>query len=412
MLDSVKIQRRQSEIRQALAELVGKETPTEDETRQMAALDTEYRQNETRYRAALVAEDTERREGGADLETRSDREFAELVGRFELRQVALALDEGRALEGATAEIVAELRNAGGYRGVPVPWAALETREGETLAADVPNPVRMRPLIDRLFPDRVAGRMGAEVITLDSGALEVPVVTDGVTAGWADGETAPVPVDTFATASRTLRPDHNLGVQVRITRRALKQAGPALEAAIRRDMQGAMGQALDRAVFLGSGANGEPLGVITGAAEYDIDVTAIDAAASWAAFRAAVVTFMSRNAAGGPAAVRALIGPEVWAALDDAENANLAVTEWQRLTGHIPAGNIVLSTEALPDAGTALLATNAGGVSPIFVGLWGAVDMIRDPYTDAQSGGLRITAIATADVSVARGTQLQLLTGLS
>ena len=36
MLDSVKIQRRQSEIRQALAELVGKDTPTDDETRQMA----------------------------------------------------------------------------------------------------------------------------------------------------------------------------------------------------------------------------------------------------------------------------------------------------------------------------------------------------------------------------------------
>ena len=85
MLDSVKIARRQSEIRQALAGLVGKENPTEDETRQMETLDGEYRTNETRYRAALVAEDQERREAGADLETRSDREFAELIGRFELR---------------------------------------------------------------------------------------------------------------------------------------------------------------------------------------------------------------------------------------------------------------------------------------------------------------------------------------
>ena len=96
MLDSVKIARRQSEIRQALAGLVGKENPTEDETRSMESMDQEYRTNETRYRAALVAEDQERREAGADLETRSDREFAELIGRFELRQVALSLDEGRA----------------------------------------------------------------------------------------------------------------------------------------------------------------------------------------------------------------------------------------------------------------------------------------------------------------------------
>ena len=110
MLDSVKIARRQSEIRQTLSELVGKEKPSEDETRQMDEMDREYRSNETRYRAALIAEDQERREAGADLETRSDREWAEVMAGFEMRQVALALDEGRALEGQTGEIVTELRS--------------------------------------------------------------------------------------------------------------------------------------------------------------------------------------------------------------------------------------------------------------------------------------------------------------
>ena len=63
MLDSVKIARRQSEIRQALAGLVAKDSPTEDETRSMEGLDAEYRQNETRYRGALIAEDEERARG-------------------------------------------------------------------------------------------------------------------------------------------------------------------------------------------------------------------------------------------------------------------------------------------------------------------------------------------------------------
>lgn len=71
MLDSVKIARRQSEIRQALAALVGKTDATADELRSMETLDAEYRSNETRFRAALISEDTERREAGADLETRS-----------------------------------------------------------------------------------------------------------------------------------------------------------------------------------------------------------------------------------------------------------------------------------------------------------------------------------------------------
>jgi hypothetical protein len=97
MLDSVKITRRQSEIRQALAGLVGKETPTEDETRNMGALDLEYRNNETRYRASLIAEDTERRDAGAELETRSGKEWADMMAGFELRQVALT-GRGRGLE--------------------------------------------------------------------------------------------------------------------------------------------------------------------------------------------------------------------------------------------------------------------------------------------------------------------------
>lgn len=417
MLDSVRIQRRQSEIRQSLAELVGNEKPTDEETRQITDLDAEFRTNETRYRAALIAEDSERREAGADLETRSDREWSDMMAGFELRQVALHLDEGRILDGQTAEIVQELRSAGGFRGVPVPWQALEQRN--TVAAGTPDPINTRPIIDRLFPDSVAGRMGAQMISIDSGAVEWPVVTSSVSAGWADGEAANVAGPTqYVTTDRPMKPDHNLGVQMRVTRRALKQSGAALEAAIRRHMGGAMGAAMDRAVFLGTGADGQPLGVITGQATYGIAATAVDDPADWAAFRAGVTAFMVANAAGSPGAVRALIRPELWDFMEGVLIEGTATTEWDRMTRHIPAGNFAMSSNALaapagdPLETSALLTTVSGGVAPIFVGAWGAVDLIRDPYSDAQSGGLRITALATMDVTVARPVQLRVLTGLA
>ena len=418
MLDSVKIQRRQSEIRQALAGLVGKETPTEDETRSMDTLDKEYRLNETRYRAALIAEDGERRDAGAELETRTDRQFADLIGHFELRQIALALDEGRALTGQTAEVVQELRAQGGFQGMPVPWMALERRAGETIASGVLNPLQTRPIIDRLFPESVAARMGAQMITIDSGLTEWPVVTSSVTAGWATTEIGNVAGPTaYATTDRAMTPNNTLGIQMRITRRTLKQAGAAIEEAIRRDINGAMAQALDKAIFLGAGASGEPLGIITGVATYGITSTAITAAATWAAFRAAVSRFLQANAAGSPDAVKLLIRPEVWEKMDGTLITSTAVSEWDRLTGNIPDANIAMTANALaaptgaPLACSALLTTASGGVAPIYVGLWGAVDMIRDPFSDAQAGGLRITALATADVTVARGVQLQLLTGV-
>lgn len=415
MLKSKQIMLKQSEIRQKLAEL-SKPGATEDEVRQVMALDTEYRSNEALLRGALIAEETERREAGAELETRSDREFADLMGRFELRQVALALDEGRALDGATAEIVQELRGAGGFRGVPVPWAALEIRN--TVAGGTPDPISTRPIIDRLFPASVAARMGGQSITIESGATEWPVVTSNVTAGWAATESGNVATGAaYVTTDKPLKPDHNLGVQMRVTRKAMKQSGEALEAAIRRDMNGAMQAELDKAVFLGTGADGQPLGIITGAATYGVTVTAVDAAASWAAFRSAVTRFMTANAANGPGDIRALIRPEVWAAMDGALIAGTAVSEWERFTRNIPAANIAMSAHALaapagtPLATSAVLSTAAGGVSPFFIGLWGAVDVIRDPFSDAQSGGLRLTALATVDVTVARGVQLEVLTGV-
>lgn len=419
MLDSIKISKRQSEIRQALSALAGKPAPSDDEVRQMGDLDREYSTNETRYRAALIAEDTERRNGGAELETRSDRQFAELISGFEMRQVALHLDEGRALSGKTAEVVQELRNAGGYRGIPVPLMALEQRAGETVASGTADPIQTRPVIDRLFPQSVAAQMGAEMIQIGSGATEWPVTTSAVTAGWAGTETGNVAGPTaYTTTDKALKPEHNLGIHMRITRKALLQSGDALEAAIRRDMAGTMGAELDKAIFLGTGTGGQPLGVIPGATTYGITSTPIDAGATWAIFRAAIVRFMAANASTGPSGVKVLVRPEVWAAMDQLQAADGApMWEWDRLVGAVGAGNVHMTSAALaaptgtPAASSALLTTTAGGVAPIFVGLWGAVDLIRDPYSDAQSGGLRLTAMTTADVTVARGSQLQLLTGI-
>lgn len=418
MLDSVKIQRRQSEIRQKLAELVGKESPTEDETRAMADLDAEYRTNETRYRAALIAEDEERREAGAELETRSEAEWQTMLGGFELRQIAMALDHGHQIDGQTAEIVTELRSQGAYQGIPVPWQALERRAGETVASGTTDPIQTRPIIDRLFPGSVAARMGGQMINVGQGQLEYPVATSGASVGWQATETGDVGGPAaYATTDKPLAPNQTMGVQMKITRKALKQSGEALEQAVRRDMNGAMSQEVDRATFLGAGSSGEPLGVIAGASTYGITATAIDAAPSWSAFRAAVVRFMTANAAASPDAVRMMIRPEVWSDLDDTLISGTAVSEWERLTRNIPAGNVAMSTNGLaapagdPLVTKALLTTTAGGVSPFFVATWGAVDLIRDPYTDAKSGGLRLTALATMDITVARAVQLEVLTGL-
>src|SRR3546814_12072032 len=72
--------------------------------------------------------------------------------------------------------------------------------------------------------------------------------------------------------------------MKLTRRALKQSGAGLEAAIRRDMASTIAAELDNAAFNGAGSSGEPEGVLTNST-YNITSTA--ASATWAGFRSAV-----------------------------------------------------------------------------------------------------------------------------
>lgn len=423
MLDSVKIQRRQSEIRQALAELVGKETPTEDETRSMTDLDAEYRTNETRYRASLISEDQERREAGEELETRDGREWADMMAGFEVRQVALALDEGRALSGQTAEIVTEMRERGGYRGFPVPYQALEMRAGETVASGTPDPIRTMPTIDRIFAESVAGRMGGQFISIPYGEVEYPVTTSSVAAGWQATETGDVAGPTvYAVTDRPLAPDHTLGITMKITRKAMKQSGDALEQAVRRDMRGAINVEMDKAVFEGSGSSGEPTGLLNISGPTS---TAAGGVPTYALLLTEVAAFMAANAISNPGAVSLLMRPEVFAAMETTLVSGTATSDYYRtaflLGGRTPVGafppNISVSGNALtltsgtPDTSPAVLTTRTNGVAPFFVGAWGAIDVIRDPYSDAASGALRLTGLATMDVTISRAEQIRILTGL-
>ena len=163
MLTSQKIARRQSEIREKLAHLAGIDSPSMEQRSELTSLDAEYTTNEQRYRAALIGEETERRDADAALGDGQKTEWAKLVGGYELRQVIASLDENRALDGATAEVVQEMRSTGGYRGLPVPLEVLEQRAGETVAAGFVNPVDFKPIIARLFPDSVASRMGGNLV---------------------------------------------------------------------------------------------------------------------------------------------------------------------------------------------------------------------------------------------------------
>src|SRR5258708_34147491 len=139
MLLSTQISRKQSELRQELPRLAGKENPEQAELDRMSAIDKEYQNNEVRFRAALQSESSELEKARGELETRETREWGQLLERFEIRQAVLyQTEKDFRLSGETAEVVNELHsrakaaNHGGI-GVMIPLEALPTRDGEPVA---------------------------------------------------------------------------------------------------------------------------------------------------------------------------------------------------------------------------------------------------------------------------------------
>ena len=257
-------------------------------------------------------------------------------------------------------------------------------------------------------------MGGQLIAIDQGAAEWPVVTSSVTAGWQDGETAAVAGPTvYATTDKAMKPDNTLGITMKITRRALKQSGSALEQAVRRDMAGAIGQAMDLAVFQGTGANGQPLGVIAGAAP-TASPSGRRCVGRLCGVPRAVAAFMQANAAAGR---RGCPGHDPSRAVRLHRRASSSArrfpssTAWPRAwVRSTPRATGLPAPSGTPDAVGAAddIERRRGTLLRGRMGRGG-----RDPRSvlDAASGGLRLTALATMDVTVARPVQLRVLTGL-
>lgn len=156
-------------------------------------------------------------------------------------------------------------------------------------------------------------------------------------------------------------------------------------------------------------DGQPLGLIPGAVTYGIAVQAVGARATWGAFRTQIVAFMQGNAISSPADVRVAFPPAIWAELDSLQAGDASpMWEWDRLVKNVgtPAISSIIPAE------TAILTATVQGIAPGYLGLYGGVDLIRDPFTKAASGQLVLTGLVTADFTVPRGAQTRILNDMA
>ena len=259
MLKSQTLALRASEIRAKLAEYAGADGELGDEAKaDIAKLRTEYTDVETRYAAAVTAEDVRETE---TTESAESREFRELRAKVSLTEYISAASEKRSVEGAELEFNQALKM--GSHKFPLELLAPVEERAKTDTDTVTRPVRW---LDRLFSVGAASRVGVTFESVPSAAASYPIITAGA-SGAQRGRQQDAAIAAWTVGVTELKPTRNAVHAVFSREDDLRN--PGLQDALTRDLRMALMDAVDLAVFEGdSGAN-----------ENTADITGLDTAAN-------------------------------------------------------------------------------------------------------------------------------------
>ena len=277
MTNAQKIQIRLSEVKERLNEVSGlegdaftSEIRTESET-----LRTEYRDLESRHRAAIVAEgDTESNvEPGQTIDT-EERERLELRGKARLTNYVVAAIRGRQVDGAEAEF----SDACEVRGdIPIdlfqPDPRAEVEERVVTGAPGTVGVKIAPIQPHIFAPSIAAFMGIDMPMVGSGTFSQARINAALSAdSEAKGAAVDATAATFAVKSATPK---RVSARLEMLAEDIAAAGVSnFEAALRQNLRMVVSAELDKQMIAGAGAGADLNGLIKGLADATADGTTL------------------------------------------------------------------------------------------------------------------------------------------
>lgn len=277
------------------------------------------------------------------------------------------------------------------KGFFVPLEVQRTMSAGNLAAGgalVGTDHRADLFIDSLRAMAVAFQAGAQSLPGLVGNVSIPKLTGNASWYWitegADGTASDA-----ATGAVTLMP-RTLAGATAMTRRLLQQSSPAVEQLVRNDLIRGAALALDLAIFEGTGAAGQPLGIVN-VSGVNTQAVSTDGSPTWAeivGFESAVAT---DNALDGSLAY----------VMTPAVRGTLKTTSKDTGSGIFIMGDngTVNGYRALASTQLATHRVVFGNYSDVLVGFWGVLDIKPDEATNAASGGLVLRAFQDVDVAV-------------
>lgn len=409
MTESQRLTVRASEIRQRLNEIAGLEGDAlTDEIRSEGdGLNSEYRDVETKLRAALVGEDqppAEHRDDTMDAETRA---FVQLRNRTRLGRWFQSFVDQTPLTGAEAELNEHrgLSDAGHV----LPWDALlpSGAGGVEVRADVVspapssgNPVSQQQIIQRVFARAGVRRLGVMMPAVPVGTASYPVIGTGQDAAFVAKDGAK------EAAAGSITP--NLLAPVRLQARVQLRIEDlmttlGLEDAWREDLTLSLMDKLDAQV-LGAG-NARVRGFLATAANGGLaDYADPGAVVTFATPAAQAARGVDGKFSGGEDECAWVIGTDTYEKLASLIQANDSTSATERLRrilrDFMASANIPDPASDIQQGILAKLGAMDGfynAVCPV----WEGLRLIRDEVTQAASGLVQVTAVGLHNFRVVR-----------
>ena len=283
------------------------------------------------------------------------------------------------------------------RGIYIPTEVLARSARSMMMSRVMNSSDMADLINTtsageamimaLRPSSIALQLGVRVLDGLVGNVEIPRELLTPTFYWVDEDEEPQESE-FSTGSLKLTPKTIAGAMP-MTRRLMKQASISVESFSQNSLLAGLALGLDKAVFVGQGTDGEPLGICNHTG-LNVQTVATPGVPTWAETVGFETKVAEDNALTGSMAY--FTTPTVRGTLKTTKKdagSGIFLSEGKELNGH-------------PLSATSQLQANTigfGNFSDVIVGMWGVVDINPDVSTKAGTGGMVLRVFQDADVGL-------------
>ncbi len=294
------------------------------------------------------------------------------------------------------EAVNEARSAGrSINGLGIPSFLMESRANVTQGTSAIAPTAVLAYADAMREASVFDKVGANILTGLSANTTIPV-TGASTVEW-EGEVAAANDGGTNFGKVELTPTR-LAAYVNISKQLLLQNGAGAEQAIIRDLGRAVGQKMDAAIFSTANVAGAPAslgtlttGSITEQAPY---------AANSSIYTDLVQAEKALAEAGGlEGNLSYVCSPALMADIKQAAQVAGVSAGFQ---GGIVNGYKTFFTNGCTKDGTTSADFFFGDFSKLYVGMFGGLDIMVDPYSEAKNGQTQLVLNQYMDWGVSNG----------